>query len=96
MWASLLLNVNLAYAAVPVECVQLPSRVKACPNLIYRGIDDPKTGKTKIFCFCKTDMVKLTAKNVSDEQKMLNKMELRDLLAKYNYTEKQLFELISN
>lgn len=83
-------------AAVPEACVESISRVKACPNMVYRGVTDEATGKAKMFCFCKADMLKLFAKNVSEEQKMLNKMELRELLAKFNYTEQQLLNLIKN
>lgn len=80
----------------PLECVQSLSRVEACPNMVYRGVDKNQNGQLEMFCFCKTDMTKLFAKNVSDTQKALNKMELRELLVKFDYTEQQLLNLIKN
>lgn len=41
-------------------------------------------------------MRKLFAEDVTEQQKILNKMELREILAKHNYTETELLTLIAN
>lgn len=76
------------------RCITSPNRVKACPNLIYRGVTDPKDKKEKIICICQTDIDRLLNTDVNDRDRILNQMEWRELLAAYGYNERQMKELI--
>jgi len=92
---SLTLGTGTVNAEETKSCLQLPSRSAPCPNIIYRGVTDPNTKQKIIFCFCKTDIATLFDERVSDAQKVLNKMEWRELVASSGYTEQQLIKLIS-
>jgi hypothetical protein len=78
-----------------LSCLQLPSRIAACPNLVYRAVKDVSTNKNKIFCFCKLDFDLLFNKDVSEKQAILNRMELKQILSETRLTELQLFKMVS-
>lgn len=84
-----------ALAAKTERCLQSPSRTEQCNNLVYRGAQNPKTGKQFIFCFCRADMEHLLNENLPEKELALNKMEWRQLLAETGYTDEQLKRLIS-
>lgn len=75
-------------------CLQNLSRVDACPNLIYRGVTEPKTQERIVFCFCKTDFNLMLNEEVNDRQKMLNKMEWQELLVATGYSDSELRNLV--
>ena len=76
-------------------CLQLPSRIAACPNLVYRAVKDTSSNKNKMFCFCKQDFDLLFNKDVSEKQAILNRMELKQILSETRLTELQLSKMVS-
>ena len=78
-----------------LSCLELPSRIAACPNIVYRAVKDPVTNKNKMFCFCKQDFDLLFNKNVSNKQAILNRMELKQILSETRLTEQQLLKMVS-
>lgn len=91
---NLLLFIGFAAVAEPINCLIAPSRTEPCGNLVYRAVEDPKTGQTRLFCFCKQDFDRLLKSDVTDTEHMLNKMEWRQILAETGYTDEQLKTLI--
>ena len=91
---SLLGTGSLAIGAETLQCLQAPSRTTPCENLVYRSVQDPKTQKTKLFCFCRQDFLRLLNTDVTDQEFMLNKMEWRQILAETGYSENQLKSMI--
>ena len=79
----------------PLSCLQLPSRIEACPNMVYRAVKDTSTNKNKMFCFCKKDFDLLFNKDVSEKQAILNRMELKQILSETGLTEQQLLKMVS-
>jgi len=77
------------------SCLQLPSRIEACPNIVYRAVKDVATNKNKMFCFCKKDFDLLFNKEVSNKQAILNRMELKQILSETRLTEQQLLKMVS-
>lgn len=78
-----------------LSCLQIPSRIAACPNTVYRSVKDISTNKNKMFCFCKQDFDLLFNKDVSNKQAILNRMELKQILSETRLTEQQLFKMVS-
>ena len=78
-----------------LSCLQLPSRIAACPNTVYRSVKDPSTNKNKMFCFCKQDFDLLFNEDVSKKQAILNRMELKQILSETRLTKQQLFKMVS-
>ena len=96
--ANLLILISIGFSAaaydVPEQCLQNLSRVDACPNLVYRGINDPISNQRQVFCFCKTDFDLLLNEDVNDRQKILNRMDWQALLAATGYSDEQLKTLV--
>lgn len=78
-----------------LRCLQSPSRVAACPNMIYRSVLDDVTQKNKMICFCKRDFDLLFNKDVTKQQAILNKMELKQITAETGLTKLQLIKMVS-
>ena len=81
--------------AIDEQCLQAPARTKACPNLVYRSVKDRASSKNKLFCFCKTDFVRIFNDRASPTEKAFNNMEWRQILAETGYTDSELKTLIS-
>lgn len=88
-------NVSAFAKGETLVCLEIPSRIDPCPNLVYRAVKDEAQGKNKMFCYCKTDFDLLFDKNLSKRQLMLNKMELNQILSDTKLTKEQLRQRVS-
>lgn len=77
-----------------LTCLQAPSRIEACPNIIYRSVEDPLTNKTILFCYCKKDFDLLLKNDVTDAQRISNQMQWRQILISTGYSDQQLKKLL--
>lgn len=91
---NLTLFFGFAAQAEPINCLVSPSRIEPCGNLVYRAVQDPKTQKTRLFCYCKQDFDRILKRDVTDQEYILNKMEWQQILAETGYTDEQLRTLI--
>lgn len=66
-------------AADSLPCIQDPSRVKACPNLLYRVAQLPQMNAPGVICICATDFASLLRQPSDDAQKVQQNMSRRQM-----------------
>lgn len=84
-----------ASSAAAEQCLQAPSRIEPCPNLIYRAALDLATKQPRVFCYCKIDFERLLNKDVDKTQRALHKMEWQQLVAESHYSEAQIKTIVT-
>lgn len=74
-------------------CIQHPKRVDPCPHQIYKMMKLRETEPAKITCICLADFTRFLQAPKDDTEKMLRKMELKQLAAELQLTEEQVANL---
>ena len=72
-----------ATAADNQNCIQAPTRLKACPNLLYRVAQLPTMSAPEVVCICATDFAALLKPAVTDNEKVQQNMARRQMQAIY-------------
>lgn len=68
-----------ATAADNLSCIQAPTRLKACPNLLYRVAQLPTMPAPALICICATDFAALLKPAVTDSEKVQQNMARRQM-----------------
>ena len=72
-----------ATAADNQSCIQAPTRLKACPNLLYRVAQLPTMPAPDLICICATDFAALLKPAVTDSEKVQQNMARRQMHVMY-------------
>lgn len=73
-----LLLLSMAFSSAAVEsCIQLPQRVKACPNMLYRVAKLPGMPKAEVVCICASDFSPLLRVPANDAEQIQQNMTRR-------------------
>ena len=92
-----LLLASLAGPAVAAdECIEAPSRTKACPNLAYKVLSasaEATAGKGMV-CICLPDFQHLKTEPADQAAHILWQREIRTIASRYQITKQQFIELL--
>lgn len=84
----------MSFSAMAIDaCIQDPRRSDPCPHQIYKMMKLRDSEPAKITCICLEDFKKFLVEPKDDTEKMLRKMELKQLAAELQLTEAQVANL---
>lgn len=91
---------SFAVAAVPEQCIQLPTRTAVCPHLLYKkspvDVVTPKTSKGEMVCICMDDFKELRIEAQSELDIIDQQVALKRAAEKLAISEADLLTLIRN
>lgn len=68
-----------ATAADNQSCIQAPTRLKACPNLLYRVAQLPTMPAPAVVCICATDFAALLKQPANETEQIQQNMARRQM-----------------
>ena len=72
-----------AIAADNLSCIQAPTRLKACPNLLYRVAQLPTMPAPAVVCICATDFATLLKQPANETEQIQQNMVRRQMQVIY-------------
>lgn len=74
----ILLLLCACFSAIAADsCIQVPKRVKACPNVLYRVAQLPGMDKAEVICICASDFSPLLRTPANDAEQIQQNMTRR-------------------
>lgn len=85
-------------SALPAKCLQAPSRINACPHIIYKkaalAVEAIDVKKGEVICLCLSDLAALNNTAMSEVEKIDQQVSFERLLKKYQLSEQDILTLI--